>query len=246
MAVTIGIRVRCAGAFALLLGCGDDATGSEDASVFDAAFADEGVDGGGDGADGGDERDAAGLPYATGVVRFAPGPNAGFGSERFPGNVLGPPRGQGTLAGSLDVLSLGLGGEIVLDLGASAIVDGEGPDFIVFENPFWPGGDRRSVFAELGEVSVSEDSQTWATFPCDPSGTGDGRYPRCAGWTPTLAYDAFAIVPLDPMRTGGDAFDLGELSVRRARYVRIRDLATRGESDTAGFDLDAIGVVHHE
>ena len=31
----------------------------------------------------------------------------------------------------------------------------------------------------------------------------------------------------------------------RARFVRIRDLSTRGEGTNAGFDLDAVGLVHY-
>ncbi|HEY6876512.1 MAG TPA: hypothetical protein VI299_00785 [Polyangiales bacterium] len=192
----------------------------------------------------GDARDAAALPYAQQVVSFRAGSNAGYGRDKFPGVVLGPPSGEGTNAGALDVLSLGVGGEIVLDLGSRTIVDGPGPDFIVFENPFWPGGVRASVFAELGEVSVSEDLTTWQTFPCSTTPSAPGMYPGCAGWTPTLAYDPFAIVPLDPARTGGDAFDLATLSATRARYVRVRDLSTSGQGTSAGFDLDAVGIIH--
>jgi len=56
--------------------------------------------------------------------------------------VLGPPRGKPG-AGSLHVLSLGVGGEIVLGFGGS-IVDGDGPDFVVFENAFFIDGDDRT------------------------------------------------------------------------------------------------------
>ena len=84
--------------------------------------------------------DLGGLPYATEVVDVVFGDNAGFGQEEFPEIVFGPPDGRGNSSGSLDVLSLGAGGEIVLGFGDRAIVDGPGPDFIVFENSFWPNG----------------------------------------------------------------------------------------------------------
>lgn len=206
----------------------DASLGAPEASLADAAPA----------------RDATALPYARGVESFREGTNAGFGSEKYPDVVLGPPQGGGTNAGSLDVLSLGVAGEIVLDLGARAIVDGDGPDFIVFENPFWPGGSVSSVFAELGEVSVSDDLTSWLTFPCSTQAVTPGVFPGCAGWTPALEYDPFAVVPLDPARTGGDAFDLRTVAATRVRYVRIRDLSTTGQGQTAGFDLDAIGVIH--
>jgi hypothetical protein len=185
------------------------------------------------------------TPYAHQVVSFTPGDHAGFNQAAFPGVVLGPPAGRGNESGSLEVLSLGARGEIVLGFGNRGIVDGPGPDFVVFENPFWPGGDRSQVFAELGEVSVSEDGETWLTFECDTDGDGEGGFPGCAGWTPTLVYDPTALVPLDAEQTGGDAFDLEQLGLRHARFVKIVDLQTLPAAGTnAGFDLDAVGIIH--
>jgi hypothetical protein len=188
--------------------------------------------------------DAAALPYARGVQSFREGSSAGYGRSDYPGVVLGPPSGKGTNAGGLDVLSLGVGGEIVLDFGSRVIVDGPGPDFIVFENPFWAGGSAAAVFAELGEVSVSTDLTTWLTFPCSQQATLPGVYPGCAGWTPTLDFNPSIVDPLDPKKTGGDSFDLATVSAPSARYVRVRDLANSGQADSAGFDLDAIGIIH--
>jgi hypothetical protein len=186
---------------------------------------------------------AAELPYASEVVRFQPGPEAGFGEAKMPGVVLGPPDGHGLEAGSLDVVSLGKGGSIELGFGEGAILDVDGPDFVVFENPFWPGGDATAVFAEVGAVSVSEDGETWLEFACDAEGDGAGRFEGCAGWSPTLEYDANEVVPLDPAVTGGDAFDLADLGLSAARFVRIVDRSNAGAEPSAGFDLDAVGVV---
>jgi hypothetical protein len=184
------------------------------------------------------------LPYAREVVDYEEGESSGFGQNMFPEIVLGPPKGKGTGSGSLDVLSLGVGGSIVIGFGENDIVDGEGPDFIVFENPFIGAG---SLFMELGEVSVSEDGTTWHTFPCDEAGAGDAQYPGCAGWTPTLRFDPQRVFPLDPELTGGDAFDLSDLGLSRARYVRIQDLGTQpGSANTGGFDLDAIGLIRYD
>jgi hypothetical protein len=160
--------------------------------------------------------------------------------------VLGPPNLRDRAGGSLDVLSLGAGGEIVLAFGDHAIVDGPGPDIVVFENAFYPNGDRTKVYAEPGEVAISEDGQTFVSFECQAEGVGDGTYPGCAGVTPTLAYDPLLVDPIDPELTGGDAFDLGALDLARANFVRIRDLSTEGRGSAAGFDLDAVGVVHTE
>ena len=116
---------------------------------------------------------------------------------------------------------------------------------IVFENAFWPGGDKTMVFAELGEVSVSEDGETWKTFPCDATGDGEGSFPGCAGATPTLEYDAEQLIPLDPALSGGDAFDLADVGLKRARFVKIHDLETLPPVGmSSGFDLDAVGVIH--
>lgn len=187
------------------------------------------------------------LPYARSVVSFEPGTDAGFNQQKLPGIVLGPPGGIVKSGGSLDVVSLGLGGVIVLGFGDKAVSDGPGPDLVVFENPFWPGGDPTQVYAELGEVSVSDDGQTWQAFPCDTAGDGQGHFPGCAGVTPTLNYDPETLVPLDPTKTGGDAFDLAALGVSRARFVKIRDLETLDATGTtSGFDLDAVGIVNVE
>jgi hypothetical protein len=188
---------------------------------------------------------STGLVYAASIESFTPGAGAGFNQSKLPDVVLGPPKGLGTGRGSLDVLSLGSSGEIVLGFGAGAIVDGPGADLIVFENPFWPDGEPSQVFAELGEVSVSEDGETWRAFACDTTGDGEGHYPGCAGVTPTLKFDTNALEPLDAEQTGGDAFDLAELGLARARFVKIRDLATlEPAGTTSGFDLDAVAVIH--
>ena len=188
------------------------------------------------------------LPYARGVVSFEPGPGAGFGQDKLPGVVLGPPRGKGTMAGSLDVLSLGVGGQITLSFGAQGIVDGPGDDFIVFENPFWFRGDPLEVFAELAEVSVSEDGERWVSFPCDPGAAQLEQerlvWPGCAGYSPTLKYDPWQVVPLRPALVGGDGFDLAQVGLQRARFVRLRDRSDQGQAPSAGFDLDAVGIVH--
>jgi hypothetical protein len=186
------------------------------------------------------------LPYATEIISFEPGEGSGFGEDELPDIVLGPPDGRGELSGSLDVLSLGKGGSIVLGFGERVIADGEGPDFVVFENAFWPGGDATLVFAEPGAVSVSDDGSEWHAFACDAEGDGMGRFEGCAGWTPTLEYDARESVPLDPAVSGGDAFDLADVGVARARFVRVTDATNAGSEPSAGFDLDAVGIVHVE
>jgi hypothetical protein len=201
---------------------------------------------GDDDDDAGDHPDGAvraELPYASELVRFEPGANGGFGTKKLPDVVLGPPRGGGTGAGSLDVLSLGVGGEIVLGFGERAIDDGPGADFVVFENVFWANGDPDAAFVEPGEVAISADGERWLTFACDPTAPIDEA--GCAGLHPTLAFDPAKMPDLDPDDTGGDAFDLAAVELPEARYVRIRDLADEGEGTSAGFDLDAVGLINY-
>jgi hypothetical protein len=186
------------------------------------------------------------LPYASAVLSFEPGDEAGFGDDALPDVVLGPPGGGDEQAGSLDVLSLGKGGSIVLGFDPYAIIDGEGADLVVFENAFWPGGDATAVFAEPGQVSVSEDGEEWHAFPCDAKGDGAGHFSGCAGVTPSEKYDAKSLVPLDPALSGGDAFDLADLGLARVRFVKVRDRSNAGAAPSAGFDLDAIGAVAAE
>jgi hypothetical protein len=201
----------------------------------------------GNGADSDESPDGAAidrLPYARDVVSFAPGDFAGFGADRLPDVVLGPPGGEGQGSGSLDVLSLGVGGEIVLGFGERIIEDGPGPDFVVFENPFYPEGDPARVFAEPAAVAVSDDGDAFLEYDCDAAGDGNGHFTGCAGVTPTEPYDPFRVDPIDPELTGGDSFDLAELGLTEARFVRLVDRAEEGTGTTAGFDLDSVGLIH--
>jgi hypothetical protein len=185
--------------------------------------------------------DAPPARTASCVEAFTPGEGAGWGMDAFPEIVFGEPKGAGLSAGSLDVLSLGKEGEIVLGFGGNAIVDGEGIDFIVFENAFYVGGDPEKIFKELGEVSVSEDGVSWVPFPCHDSAS---PYDGCAGWHPVLANAGAGVSAFDPEEAGGDPFDLADIGLASARFVRIRDISRFGAADNAGFDLDAVALVN--
>ncbi|HKX11636.1 MAG TPA: hypothetical protein VJP40_00690 [bacterium] len=177
------------------------------------------------------------------VISFNAGPGGGFGSDKLPGIVLGPPKGFGLLQGSLDVLSLGAGGVIVLK-SATPILDGNGADFIVFENAFYANGNPNAPFAEPGEVAVSQDGIQFFVFGCEASDSAGG-YPGCAGVSPVLANaELNELDPTDPAEAGGDAFDLSELGLNWIEYIRIRDLSQIGTGANAGFDLDAVSIVH--
>lgn len=186
--------------------------------------------------------------FATRVVSFTLGSCGGYGSSRMPGIVEGPPVGAGGSAGSLDVLSLGQGGEIVLSFEPNAIVDGPGADFIVFENAFYVSGDTKHLYAEPAEVSVSEDGATWKAFDCAATSYPFGS---CAGWHPVYASPESGISPFEPAQAGGDPFDLADVGIAHAKYVRIRDRSVEpcpdaGHVNQDGFDLDAVAIVNGE
>jgi hypothetical protein len=198
------------------------------------------------GCSSGAEPDAAQLAcapgFVTSVVSVTWGTNAGYGQDKMPAVVSGAPRAADTtLKGSTDVVSLGVGGEIVLGFAGNGIADGPGADFIVFENVFYAGGDPTKPYAEPGQVSVSQDGTRWTEFPCDAQSS---PYQGCAGTHPTLSNPDNGVSPFDPGVAGGEAFDLATIGIQTARYVRIVDRSASGAGTSAGFDLDAIAVVH--
>ncbi|GIW44583.1 MAG: hypothetical protein KatS3mg077_1865 [Candidatus Binatia bacterium] len=192
-------------------------------------------------------RTAWGGPFADAVAAFRPGSGAGYGMERVPGVVLGPPQGGGLLQGSLDVLSLGQGGEIVLQFDPPLACNGPGPDLLVFENPFHVGGPDGPVFAELAFVAVSQDGVNFVEFPWDRQ-----TWQGLAGKTPVWSNPENGIDPRDPARAGGDSFDLEDVGLPWIRFVRITDTGDRVPdpgnrlpgAGTAGFDLDAIAALY--
>ena len=190
-----------------------------------------------------DACDASSPPSRTisCIEVFTAGEGAGFGADKLPQVIYGEPKGGGLTTGGTDVLSLGAGGEIVVGFGGNLIVDGPGPDFIVFENAFYAGGDPAKPWKELGEVSVSEDGEAFVAFPC-----ASEAYPfeGCAGWRAVVAGSDASVSAFDPEAAGGDPFDLAVIGVSTARFVRIKDQATSGQAPSAGFDLDAVAIVN--
>ena len=236
-----------------LFACGDDARTPDSPSLSLGDEPSEGdddrverapvVDGGFVAADGIIRQDR----FIMNVVSFTPGPCAGFGASEMPDIVKGPPVGRGAQKGSFDVVSLGVGGEIVVSFEPNAIVDGPGPDFIVFENAFYAGGNATQPHADPGEVSVSEDGVTWKTYACAEGATAP--FGACAGWHPVHSAPNNEISPIDPANAGGEAYDLAELGITSARFVRIRDRSASScegqpKPNNSGFDLDAIAVVN--
>lgn len=210
-----------------------------------------------------------GDPYADAVASFAPGAGSGFGQSGLPAIVLGPPAGAGFFGGGLEVVSLGASGRIDLSFTNNVIVNGPGVDFTVFENAFLTLGafsTSGNPFAEPGRVSVSQDGSTWHPFPCAMA--SPPYYAGCAGVYPvrsnagnlsTPHASVPSTVPIaslvglsvftfpTPAGSGGDSFDLADVGLAWARFVRIEasPAATGPEgADNARFDLDAAAAVH--
>ncbi len=182
-----------------------------------------------------------GDPWADSVVSVNYGTGAGFGQDYFPENVLGPPDSNATpfqpAADAAELLSLGSGGEIVLAFLDGGISNGPGYDFTIFENPFFIGGDTLQVFRETGFVAVSQDGILWLEFPWDPL-TLNGL----AGVTPVNGNAD----PTDPANSGGDSFDLADLGLASATYLRITDTAGIIADGGDSFDLDSVAAIHGE
>ncbi len=205
-------------------------------------------------------------PFVDRVVEVNYGEGAGFGQENFPDIVLGGPEGAGDMQGSLDVLSLGDGGYIILEFTDNIVVNKEGPDFIIFENPFFIGGDPENVFAEVAFVEVSQDGEHFIRFPNDyrpneSKPNSPENWIGFAGVNPVYANSENGIDPKNPDLAGGDAFDLSLVKLDWIKFIKIIDT---GEGDnaqrddngdliydpgtpggtSAGFDLDAICAIH--
>jgi len=190
------------------------------------------------------------VGWASGVAHVA----YGDGVDPFwrePERALGPASG-----GSAHVAPLGHGGAITLTFDPP-IADGPGFDLAVFENAF------SDTFLELAFVEVSSDGSTFARFDAaahTPAPIGS------FGLTQPADVHGFAGV----YRQGfGAPFDLawlrydplvrtGQVDVARITHVRIVDVVGDGSTFdsfgrpihhpypsavTAGFDLDAIGVM---
>lgn len=175
-----------------------------------------------------------GSRFATGIVEHAFGGGQSFNQDEFPAPLLGAPEANEPRS----VVSLGNGGYVVLAFEGNAIVDGPGVDFTVFENPL-------PNYVELATVAVSEDGVSWLDFACTAPQDGPD-YGSCAGVALVHSSTQNGIDPLDPTVSGGDQFDLADVGLSRARFVRITDRADLVGGLADVFDLDAVAIVNAE
>lgn len=183
---------------------------------------------------------AAIVGWATAWSNYRPGLNLDDEWET-PDKALGPAAGT-----SFDIVGLGAGGEITLIFN-DPIIDNPGADFAVFENSF------SDVFIELAYIEVSADGEHFVRFP------NQSLTPA-----PVAAYGTIDPTDIDGFggkyRQGfGTPFDLADVGLSVATCVRVIDVvgnATYADNynhiiydpypttGSAGFDLDAVGVLH--
>ncbi len=185
--------------------------------------------------------------YIDTVYSFTPGTGqiSGQSPEFFPMNIFGAPAQEASefipASAESEVLSLGIDGEIIVGVKDSYIYDGEGDDFIIYENAFKNQATKK-IFAEPAKVAVSYDGVNYHEFPYD-----EWTLEGCAGKTPTNG----SADPFTDVTTGGDGFDIGALGLQKIKYIKITDISmvvTKDEnhpyysitSMVTGFDLDAL------
>lgn len=195
--------------------------------------------------------DASGKAFIDTVYSFTPGTVqfSGQSEEFFPMNIFGAPSISASrfvqASAESDVCSIGIGGEIVVGVKSGKVYNGEGPDFIIFENAFERQFDS-VVFAEPAVVSVSQNGIDFIEFPFN-----EWTLEGLAGKTPVNgSADSF-----DYLASGGDAFDLSDLGLDYITHIKIRDtsrIITKDELHpfyqpefiVTGFDLDAISILY--
>ncbi len=186
--------------------------------------------------------DPAIVAWATGYKDYIVGDPPPDASFQTPEKTLGPADGN-----NFDVVSLGDGGKITYTFDLP-IANSEGYDFAVFDNSF------SDTWIELAWVEVSNDGDTWHRFPNisltpDPIGSWGAIDPT--------NIDGFA----GKYRVGyGTPFDLEDVELSKARYVRIVDIIGDGNAldsegnsiydpypqseGGVGFEVEAIGVMN--
>jgi hypothetical protein len=185
------------------------------------------------------------------VYFFTPGEgqNAGQSSEYFPNNIFGLPFSAATdiipASTPSDLCSIGFGGEIIVGFKGKVLIDGNGPDFTIFENVMKNDLTSR-YFVEPAIVSVSYDGINYIEFPFDTL-TLEG----CAGTKPTYG----AQNPFDPSISGGNSFDLATIGIAKIKYIKIKDFSQYiyahpehpfYDPTLSGFDLDALVGINLE
>lgn len=209
-----------------------------------------------------DKSSASIVQWATGYQDYLPGTDLAA-TWKTPEKALGA-----AVGGSFDIVSLGNGGSITLTFGGS-IFNGAGADFAIFENSFSDTflelarvevSSNGIDFFRFPAYSLTPDP-VGAFASIDPTNLGGPLVPGTSG----TFYEGFA----GKYRAGfGTPFDLSALDgsvgldLDKVQYVRLVDVIGDGTefddfpgapnriydpfktTGSAGFDLDAVGVMH--
>ena len=201
-----------------------------------------------------DKDDEKIVAWATGYENYIVG--EGVSEEwQTPEKALGKAVGD-----SYDVVVLGDGGSIVLTF-AKPITDGEGADFAVFENSFNDG------FLELGTVEVSSDGEHFVAFDHfylgleKIGGTGTHDSSLIWGFAGKFKQGKGTMFDLADLEGKPEVED-GTVDLEAITHVKIVDVIGDGSqfdsigdpiydpyptgAISAGFDLDAIGVINEK
>lgn len=181
---------------------------------------------------------------------------------------------QAIAASNRHLITLGKGGSITFIVREGRIPNQNGVDFIIWSNPFCfvedptrkteieqgkavryddynpnsgkaIGGVEKNIKCnkKIAQVSVSSrlpgEGQWTPIEPCERN--FDNGRSRCAGFGVNLWKQNPAL-----LSSGGDKYDLDEVSLGSIRSIKIDDLGNEGEAFRGGFALDAIAMVHFE
>lgn len=159
---------------------------------------------------------------------------------------------------TFDIVSLGRGGSITMVFFPRPIINGDGNDFVVFENAY------SDLFLELGWVEVSSNGIDFVRFPAFSL---TANPVESFGAVDTTNISGFAGKYLAGYGTPFDLEDIKDspnIDVNAITHIRIRDVVGDGSNfddlpspigpnpiydpyetvKSAGFDLDAIGAIH--
>lgn len=170
------------------------------------------------------------------------------------------------------LLSLGKGGSLIIALRDGVIVNAEGPDFVLWENPFcflqtphdqdavneneaaaYPAYTPDSLRAnEVFDQYVKCFTElARVSVSADPQGETFYPIEPCSrsGSSQTSKCSGYGLNvyqegQMDVTRAGGDLFDLSDTPLEEVRAIMIEDLGFDGNQGAAGYDLDAFAIHH--
>ncbi len=188
--------------------------------------------------------DASIKGWATGYNGLVYGDDV-IDTWKTPEKALGPALGT-----VMDIVSLGNGGQITISFFPAVITNGEGADFVIFENAL------NDTFLELAYLEVSSDGVHFFRFPNDSLTPHPFTLDEDDNEIPLAAWEILTVDPenisgfASKYRVGyGTPFDLDDLDTPEAQqgilsgtlnldyiaYVRIIDIIGDGSSpDSSG------------